>query len=534
MRSDDDPPDPAALVAEVARLTALLADREARARAAHEDMLVRIETLESHRHSLERMVDAYADLYDFAPIPYLALDSAGLIRDINLTATVMLQVERHRLLGRPLRLHVALADRPVFFDHMLGCRRTHAQVACELRLQAADGREIPVQLISRRAAAGDDGLTYRTMIVDLSERRHAEAALHRGHQRLELAIAASGGGLFESTWPAGELEVAGRWAQILGRELADLPTGPELDLWWRAQIDPDQRGEHDAAFAMFLAGGVATHTAEFRVRHASGDWLWVRELAQVAERDPAGRARRVVGVMVDITVEKTRLTEARERTAQLQSLAAALFRVEENERRELATLLHDDLGQRMVAIKLKLAALDREALQPVVGLLDETHATIRSLAFQLSPPILRDLGLLAGLRWLAREFTARYDLPVAVDEDGPVPPLVGDPAFLLFRCVRELLFNTVKHARATGARVLVATGDPHAVHIFVDDDGAGFDPASMTASRSFGLLNVRERLGWLGGEMQVDSAPGRGTRVCLVVPRVSALVGDDRHGREDE
>lgn len=386
-------PELAALAAEVARLKEQLADRELRHRAALEQQIVRLEMVDSRRLELEAMVEAYAALYEFAPVPYLELDSAGLIRDINLSATTMLALERRRLLGRPLRLHVVKEDRPVFLDHIRRCRKTDAPVACELRLAGADGQALPVQMISRRATVTPAaGLTYRTVLVDLRERLRAEDAL-------------------------------------------------------------------------------------------------------------------------------------RQRAEQLRSLAAELFRVEENERRELATLLHDDLGQRIVAAKMQLATLDRAALQPVIGQLDEAQATVRSLAFQLSPPILRDLGLIAGLRWLAREFRARYGLPIAVEEDGPLPPLAGEPSFLLFRCVRELLLNAVKHARATRADIIVAI-EEEAVHIVVEDDGVGFDRAGVVAqSRSFGLLSVSERLSWLGGEMQVDSVPGRGTRVTLVVPRLLAMVG---------
>lgn len=526
--------DRATLIAEVARLTAALDDAESRHRVVHEDLLVRVELLESQASTLELMVEAYTDLYEHAPVPYLALDASGLIRDLNLTATTMLQTPRTSLIGQPLRLHVVQADRRVFLDHMLQARQSSRLVACEVHLQVG-GAQLPVQLMTRRAAVDPaDGLLFRTVVIDLGERRRAEGALSASHQRLELALAASEAGLYETSGPVGERTVSERWAQILGYAREALPTGFALGRWWTAQIDPDHLAAHDRALAAFLAGETTTLAVELRVRHASGRWLWVRELAQVAERDPSGRARRVVGVMVDVTVEKTRLAEARERTGQLQALAAALFRVEENERRELATLLHDDLGQRLVAVKLQLAALDREALRSVQALLDETHTTVRSLAFQLSPPILRDLGLLAGLRWLAREFMARYGLAVAVEDPGELPPLAGDPSFLLFRCVRELLLNTVKHAQASAAQVRVTLTDADTVDIVVEDDGVGFDlRAGLGPSRSFGLLSVRERLGWLGGEMIVHSAPGQGARVHLVVPRASrvAVQADDGEDR---
>ena len=195
----------------------------------------------------------------------------------------------------------------------------------------------------------------------------------------------------------------------------------------------------------------------------------------------------------------------------------------------MATLLHDDLGQRLVAAKLKLAAASKDCgggagLQQVGELLDEAHHTIRSLSFQLSPPILHDLGLVAGLRWLARELASSYGLHVEVDvdDDGPLPPLLGDPTFLLFRCVRELLLNVVKHAQVDRAMVCLSRDDTH-VHIDVVDLGVGFRVPRLAAerleSRSFGLLSVQERIEGIGGKMTIDSTPGRGTRVLLAIPR---------------
>ncbi|MFY0542058.1 sensor histidine kinase [Nannocystis pusilla] len=246
--------------------------------------------------------------------------------------------------------------------------------------------------------------------------------------------------------------------------------------------------------------------------------MWLRELGRAAERSPEGHARHVVGVLMDITAEKQRIEAAAHQTALLRDLSAALFRVEENERRELATLLHDVLGQQLVAARLQLGALkpsdgDAETVREVVALLDDAHQAVRSVTFQLRPPILQDLGLVAGLRWLARETSAQFKLPIAVIAEDTLPRLAGDPEYLLFRCVRELLLNVVKHAEATAARVEVGGDEDDILVIRVSDDGKGFDPPRLTAdrqtSRSFGLLSVRERIMGLGGHVRIDSTPAR-------------------------
>lgn len=523
---DEDDLSPAELRAEIERLHALLGDCEARHRGVLEEMRARVEIADASRLAADTLLDWYADLYEYAPSAYLALDGAGLVKEVNLTGVALLRLERVRLIGRPLRLHVVPEDRRKFLDHMLRARQSAAQVETELRIRTSDGRDLPVLLLTRRAGVtGEGGRTYRTMLYDLSERKRAELELQLSHRRLELALAASQAGPYEYTWPDGALRVDDRWARILGVEREWLPPADELRAWLEPRIEPSEREPRRTAHAAFIAGEVPGYRAEFRVAGPSS-WIWVRELAQAVTRDAHGRATHVVGVLLDITAEKLRIARAEQQAAQLRALSAALFRVEANERRELATLLHDDLGQQLVAARLKLAAVarvgtDATGLQQVGVMIDAAHQTVRSLSFQLSPPILHDLGLLAGLRWLARELGGRYDLAIDVEDDGPLPPLVGDPTFLLFRCVRELLLNVVKHARADRASVHVRRREGF-VELEVADGGVGFDPKHIAqarlASRSFGLFSVQERIEGLGGRFTIDSEPGGGTRVLLSVP----------------
>jgi PAS domain S-box-containing protein len=520
--------DPSALRERVAALEAELAEHERRARARIDDLVVQVEQLESQGAWLKRTLEWYSDIYEFAPMAHLSLDPGGLIRDINLTGATLLQCERERLFGRPLRLHVVPADRRVFLEHMRRCRADGGQVLSEMRLLRTDGSHLPVQLLSKPDHASlAEGPMYRSVLVDLSERKRTEEVLRLEHQRLSLALAASEAGLHEYTWPDGALQVSPRWSEILGADPAAAPAGG-LWSWLEGRIDPVDLGARQRTHAAFIAGTSASLHAEYRVQRGDGAWVWVRELAQAAERDALGRCQRVVGVLLDVSAEHERLAEARRRAELLSRLSAALFRVEENERRELAALLHDDLGQRLVAVRLKLAAArprcDAAAtvdLDHAAEILDVAQKTVRSLSFQLSPPILHDLGLIAALHWLARELADSYGLQVEVDDDGPLPALRGEPSYLLFRCIRELLLNVVKHAGAAQAIVRLRDHERY-LHIEVEDAGHGFNAEQVAArrleSRSFGLLSVQERVEGLGGRMSIDSAAGRGTRVLLRIP----------------
>ena len=202
---------------------------------------------------------------------------------------------------------------------------------------------------------------------------------------------------------------------------------------------------------------------------------------------------------------------------------------EQRERRRLAQLLHDHLQQLLYAAKLSVAAIQRRfaettlrgELAQVDELLDECLEESRSLTVELSPPILAHAGLAAALEWLARRTTEKYRLPVAVDSDAQAEPAGEDTRLLLFDAARELLFNVVKHARASQARLVLRRSTAGHVEVEVADDGVGFDAARLERDdtpRGFGLFNIGQRVRGWGGSLRIDSAPGRGTTATLRLP----------------
>ena len=145
------------------------------------------------------------------------------------------------------------------------------------------------------------------------------------------------------------------------------------------------------------------------------------------------------------------------------------------------------------------------------------------MTFELSPPVLYELGLEAALAWLANQMQEKYALRVGLKDDGQPKPLDNGCRVIAFRAVRELLFNIVKHARAKSATISTKR-EEDAVCIGIEDDGIGFDTSmhgnAASGSRGFGLFSIRERLQPLGGHIEIQSEPDRGTRVNLVLPLV--------------
>lgn len=214
------------------------------------------------------------------------------------------------------------------------------------------------------------------------------------------------------------------------------------------------------------------------------------------------------------------------RTTQLRQLIFELSMTEDRERRAVALDLHDHLGQLLSIANVKLAALraqgtvSADALAEVGDLLMHAERVVRSLAFQISPPVLYELGLVPALEWLADEMKRDYALNVAVSDDGKPKPLGQATRSILFRAVRELLINVSKHAKVGSARIEVRSEDD-SIEVTVRDAGVGFDPAALPAAGAkggFGLPSVRERLAAIGGQFTIESVPGDGTAARLRAP----------------
>jgi len=229
------------------------------------------------------------------------------------------------------------------------------------------------------------------------------------------------------------------------------------------------------------------------------------------------------------------------RTAELRLAATELLQSEAQERRAIASDLHDDLGQNLAIAKLKLSAVElhddggesdrrcREQLKEVERMIDRSASSVRSLSTQLSPPVLHQAGLGAALEWLADEMQRHYGLIVNLHVSA-IAALDETTSNALFRIVRELLINVWKHAGVLEASVILSMDpDRRELEITVTDDGVGFDrEQTLKPSRnnSYGLFSIQQRVSFLGGTLRIDSSAGGGTTVMLSLrPALAAIEG---------
>jgi signal transduction histidine kinase len=221
---------------------------------------------------------------------------------------------------------------------------------------------------------------------------------------------------------------------------------------------------------------------------------------------------------------RDQLRQIRDYQEKLRQMAFDAALTEERERRRIAADLHDQIGQALAVAQLELEALrdgsaEPAALDDAIELLARSSADVRTLLFELSPPILYDLGLGPAISWLAEDFGKRWGLAIEVQAEDDRRPLDELTATLAFRAVRELLSNVLKHAEATRARVTLRRLDQQ-LSISVEDQGVGFElePATLSQASGFGLFSVREQISRLGGTLSIETASGQGTRVRLQLP----------------
>ena len=211
---------------------------------------------------------------------------------------------------------------------------------------------------------------------------------------------------------------------------------------------------------------------------------------------------------------------------ELHELSGRLIAAQEEERARISRELHDDLSQRMARLLIRLerwgqamgelSAKSRAQFDTIVEMASEMSASLRDLSHLLHPATLAPLGLVPSIAGLCRELSEQQHLTVKFDHDDIAKDMPSDLSLCLFRVVQESLRNVVKHSGASEARVALVRKE-NQIELCVEDFGCGFDMENLRRGGTLGLTSMRERARLAGGELSIESEPGRGTRICLRV-----------------
>ena len=388
----------------------------------------------------------------------------------------------------------------------------------EFQLRHKDGHYITVLTRGLPIRREEDGRLVRIVgtHLDITQRKRTELALRESEERLTLAFAGAQEGIWDWNLETDAVVYSSRWKQMLG--YGDDEIEPHISAWERL-VHPDDRATADRAHES-VTRGQPTYEAEFRLRHKDGHYVHVLSRGFPVRLDPGGPVIRIVGTHFDLTERRKREAE-RART----ELLAHLVFVQEDERRRIARDMHDQFGEQLTALSLRIALLKEacehradlaghlEALDTIAQRLDRD---VDQLVWQLRPTALDDLGLRAALTNYIQEWSQRANIAAELHTSGLLDDrLAPEVETALYRIAQEALNNVAKHSRARRVEVILERR-ADCVLLILEDDGVGFEPANSAAGRhGFGLVGMQERAALVGASLEIESTPGHGATILV-------------------
>jgi len=385
----------------------------------------------------------------------------------------------------------------------------------------ANGETFPAEAsISRVAVSTPTGLAhyFTALLRDLSQEHQLQQQIDALYERMravfELAPVAiwitDGDRIVFANRACAALFGTRESEALIGRSIYEL-------------LAPESCDAVRQTMAQALQDGAVAPTIHERIACVDGR---LRDVV-IAIASLPDHGRTVVQMVITDITERARESRELERSRRdLRRLSASMVQAREDERRRIARELHDELGQRLSALKMELSSLGTESVGPararrigaMLEMVDDTVASVRRIATELRPLMLDDLGLNAAIEWLADSWSRRMGVAVKLHLKAAEPALDDAVNIALYRMVQEALTNIARHAHASQVCIEIEQSAGE-LHLTVMDNGIGFDEASIHREGSFGLAGMRERALMLGGQLAIGSSPSGGGRVSVRLPR---------------
>jgi two-component system CheB/CheR fusion protein len=410
-----------------------------------------------------------------------------------------------------------------------------------------DGRRFLMRLLPYRTADYRiDGVVLT--LVDISPIRAAERALEQSEEIYRLVVESTHEYAIFTMDSTGRVDTWNPGAERIFGYTDDEIIGQMADVIF---TDEDRRAgvPEDEMRRAVLHGDASDERWHVRKNQ---DLFWASGVMTALKED--GQLRGFAKVLRDNTRHKE-LDEQREQVArklqasrsflerqvelsaeQIRGLAAELAASDQNVRQRISQVLHDDLQQLLYALAIQvqihqedvaaedLSSSEGQRLSEIASTVQEALDLTRRLVVEVSPPAIEEKNLVEALHWLQAHMRESYRLEVNIDSASDSEMLSASARAFLYQAVQELLFNVVKHAQTSTARVSLHQED-HGLRVVVEDGGQGFDLEAESSDRPshYGLRTIRDRLTLLGGRLDVESRPGDGTRATIHMPYNNAF-----------
>ena len=393
-----------------------------------------------------------------------------------------------------------------------------------------DGTRIPVLMSwSLIKDAQGNAKSIIATATDITERKHAEEELEQSKKFLAHTINALDDSFFVKDEQHRWVILNDAACEVMGRPREELIGKSDYDLFPKEQAD-----------VFWEKDNLVFQTQETIINEE--EITWHDEVHTISTKkspftDSRTGKKFIAGTIRDITELKRAEEQLREYQQKLQSMASELSLTEERERRSIATGLHDRIVQPLVFAKMKLDELESlttsadsgKHLEKISNMLDQVIEETQTLTYDLGSPTLYELGLESAIEeWLSEEIEQKHNISTFFESEGAPKSLSEDISGFLFRSVRELLINAVKHGKAKNVKVSLKWKEDK-IRICVDDDGVGFELLEAGASKDkksgYGLFSIKEHLSHIGGYIDIKSKPNHGTQVVLVAPSKAKPMG---------
>ncbi len=384
----------------------------------------------------------------------------------------------------------------------------------------ADGRTVPVEIALSRIEMTDQGrprTLFAAMLRDTTDTLALEQQLAGLERRMRAVFELSPTAIWLCE---DDLLVYVNRAAVRLFDVASAETLIGHPVW--SLLDEDSHALLRQEIGRTLDGQTVGAIVAGRLTRGSGERREI-EIALAALPDHGHRT--VQMVVSDVTERRREAADLQRSRRDLRELSASVVEAREEERRRIARELHDELGQRLTALKIDLTTLAALAELPdsdarvaaMQAMLDDTLASVRRIASDLRPLMLDDLGLTAAIEWLARDAARR--MGIAVHTRLPLEEPAVDPrvATAIYRMVQEALTNVARHAQAQSVEVALQARQRQIV-LTVADDGVGLSEQALRRAGSFGLMGLRERAHMLGGQIDIQRQPRGGTMLTVRLP----------------
>jgi PAS domain S-box-containing protein len=478
----------------------------------------------------------FETVIESAPEAMFVLDQSGKILLTNGMAERLFGYLREELMGMDVATNLVperhrQQQRKYFMEFLENPVMNPSSFGEDLYAMRKDGSEFPMEVdISRLDAA--DGFWVAVSIRDITARKQAEAALRESEKTYRALFENAGDAIF-LTAPDGKIIQANQLAaELLGFDREELLNLSIFDITVSDELESVQQNMDQ----LVNGNRLSTYTRHYLKK--SGEVL-PTENNTVLVRDVDGHPKFFQNIARDISerieaeqAQAQLLEEIRQSNEQLRDLAFRLQEVQEQERQELAAVLHDRVGQNLTGLNLNLKILQdqmhngyapeiKKRLDDSLTMVEETTHKIRDVMADLNPPVLEQYGLLAAIKWYCGDFSNRTGITVHVSGDKDERRLEPSVERILFRLVQEALMNVAKHAQAKRVTVsMVANKD--AISVAIKDNGTGFDMEALkvpTKEPHWGLLSMQRKASSIGATLAIDSLPGMGTKVCIKIRR---------------